>query len=248
LRQFSTPHLAALAVGLVLCVLAIWLPRRHGGRWEAPAARALALLVLCAWAGEYVVDACEGVWSVRYTLPLQLTDAISIATVLALWTRRQLLVELVYFLALSASLQATVTPDLAHDFPSVFYFTYFVYHLGAIVAACYLVFGAGLLPRRSSVWMAFAVAWAWAGIAAIGCLATGGNYMFLREKPEQGSLLNAMGPWPWYILAASLVGLAMMLVLRELASRLGRERALPAPERLHGDGQSLALPSGVGGA
>lgn len=192
-----------------------------------PAARALALLVLAGWAGEYIVDASEGIWSVRYTLPLQLTDAISIATAIALWTRRRLFVELVYLWALTASLQATITPDLAYDFPSAFYFTYFVYHIGAIVAACYLVFGAGLLPRCGAVRRAYLATWAWAAVAGIGCIATSGNYMFLREKPEQGSLLNALGPWPWYIIAASFVGLAMMIVLQWLARTLGRERASP---------------------
>lgn len=241
MRQFSTPHLAALAVGLVLCVLAVWLPRRHGGRWEVPAARALALLVLAAWAGEYIVDACEGIWSFRYTLPLQLTDAVSIATAIALWTRRRLFVELVYLWALTASLQATITPDLGYDFPSVFYFTYFVYHIGAIVAAFYLVFGAGSMPRRGAVWRVWAATWAWAGVAAIGCLATGGNYMFLREKPERGSLLNALGPWPWYILSAAFVGLAMMLVLQALARRLAHERTMLAPALV----ESPALGSGV---
>ena len=68
-------------------------------------------------------------------------------TPIALWTRRPLLVEILYFWALTASLQAVITPDLNQTFPSVFYFTYFVTHCGAVVAACLLVFG---LPRSGS--------------------------------------------------------------------------------------------------
>lgn len=226
MRQFSPPHLAALAVCVVLVVLAIWMPRRHGGAWEAHAARVLALLVFAAWAGEYLADVLDGIWSVRYDLPLQLTDAVSVTTVLALCTRRRLLVELVYFWSLSASLQATLTPDLGHTFPSVFYFTYFAYHVGAIVAACYLVFGAGLLPRPGAVRRAYAATAVWTAVAGLGDVLTGGNYMYLSNKPAHGSLLEVMGPWPWYIVSGAAVALAMMLLLSALASRAGRPRVV----------------------
>ena len=36
-----------------------------------------------------------------------------------------------------------------------------------------------------------------------------GNYMFLREKPYNGSLLDYLGPYPWYIL--SLEGVAFFI-------------------------------------
>jgi hypothetical integral membrane protein (TIGR02206 family) len=227
LPEFSPAHLVVLAVMLLVAGLAVWAPRRHGGRWEVPAARALALFVLTAWAGEYVADVAEGIWSVHLDLPLQLTDAVSLATVAALWTRRAGLVELVYFWALTVSLQATLTPELSYSFPSVFYVTFFAYHVGAVVAACYLVFGAGLLPRRGAVWRVYAATWAWAALAAIGDLISGGNYMFLREKPAEGSLLSVMGPWPWYIVSTAAVGLLMLLALDALVGRLGRPR--PAP-------------------
>ena len=49
-------------------------------------------------------------------------------------TRRQFLVELTYFWAFTASLQAVLTPDLGHGFPNVLYFTYFLYHVGGRTA------------------------------------------------------------------------------------------------------------------
>ena len=40
--------------------------------------------------------------------------------------------------------------------------------------------------------------------------ALGTNYMFVSHKPDTPSLLDVMGPWPWYILVGSLVGLVAM--------------------------------------
>jgi hypothetical integral membrane protein (TIGR02206 family) len=54
---------------------------------------------------------------------------------------------------------------------------------------------------------------AFAVLAGLGDLLTGGNYMFLREKPETASLLDLMGPWPWYILTGAAVAIAMFAAL-----------------------------------
>jgi hypothetical integral membrane protein (TIGR02206 family) len=182
-------------------------------------ARLLALAILIGWAGEYVADAVQGSWSVRYTLPLQLTDAVSAAAIVALWTRRMIFVELTYFWALTASLQATVTPDLGQTFPSVFYFTYFSYHVGAVVAAFLLVFGLALYPRPRAAWRTFALTLCFAAVVGAADVITGGNYMYLRAKPVHHSLLNVMGPWPWYIASTAALGLAMLLALQWIADR-----------------------------
>jgi hypothetical integral membrane protein (TIGR02206 family) len=227
LRQFSDAHIAALAALVAMAGGSIWIARRRSGRWLRIWALALALMILAGWVGEYVVDACRGVWTVKYDLPLQLTDAVSAAAVLALLTRRVLLVELVYFWSLTASLQALLTPDLSQSFPSVYYFTYFSYHTGAVVAACFLVFGCRLYPRPGAFRRVFALTLAFAALAGAGDLLTGGNYMYLRNKPAHNSLLDLMGPWPWYIVSTVALALAMLVALQLLADAVrDRERAL----------------------
>jgi hypothetical integral membrane protein (TIGR02206 family) len=231
-RQFSDAHLAALAVLALSVGLSVWAPRAHPGRWIVPAARALALVIFAGWAGEYLADAVLGTWTIQYDLPLQLTDAVSLSAILALWSRRMLLVELVYFWSLTASLQAMLTPDLSRTFPSVYYFTYFLYHIGAIVAACFLVLGCRLYPRPGAVWRVYAATFAVTVIAALGDILTDGNYMYLREKPEHSSLLNVIGPWPWYIASTAALGLALMFVVKLLTDWVRRhDPASPQPSR-----------------
>jgi len=176
----------------------------------------LAAWIFAAWAGEYVADIILGNWSLEYTLPLQLTDAVSIVSILALLTRRQLLVELTYFWALAASLQAVITPDLGQAFPSVYYFTFFIYHIGAIVAAVYLVIGRQIYPRPGAAWWVFGCTLLWAVIAGSADVITGGNYMYLHYKPAHASLLSVMSPWPWYIAEAAALALALLLAIGAL--------------------------------
>ena len=216
MKQFSLQHDVALAVLVFGVMGGVWGARRRPGRWMRPFSIALAGLIFAAWAGEYVADVIVGTWSVQYTLPLQLTDAVSLAAIVALLTRRRLFVELTYFWTFTASLQAVITPDLAQTFPSVFYFSYFIYHVGAIVAAAYLVLGCRLYPRPRAAYRVFGMTLVWAAIAGLGDVITGGNYMYLRDKPVHASLLSVLGPWPWYIAGAAAVGLAMLLVVGAL--------------------------------
>jgi hypothetical integral membrane protein (TIGR02206 family) len=209
----------AAAIGLL-----VWAPGRRGGSWVVLASRGLALLLLITYVIEYVANVVQGSWSIRSSLPLQLTDAVTLVSIVALWSPRSLLVELLYFWALTASLQAVLTPDLGQAFPSIFYFTYFTTHVGAVVAACFLVFGRGLFPRPGAVWRVYALTAAFAAVAAVADLVTGGNYMFLREKPDHASLLSVMPPWPWYVVSGAAFGLAVFLALDRLARAVARIR------------------------
>ena len=217
MQLWSAAHLVALAATFLVAAALVLGARRRGDAFALPARRVLALLLLAGFAGEQLTYALRGDWSVELNLPFQLTDAVTLVAAAALWRPAPLLVELAYFWALSASLQAVITPGLGHDFPDLLYFTYFATHSGAVAAACLLVFGARRAPRPGAIPRVYAITAAFAVCAALATLATGGNYMFLRRKPGQESLLDVMGPWPVYIVTAAVLALALFAALDALA-------------------------------
>lgn len=224
-ESWSEEHVAALAATAVVAALLVGGARQQGEDWAVAAGRPLAVVILAAYVCEHVVYALRGEWTARVNLPLQLTDAVTLAAVAALWRPHSaLLVELVYLWALTASLQAVLTPDLGYAFPDLLFFTYFATHAGAVCAAFLLVFGARRTPRAGAVWRVFAATVAFALLAAAGTVLTGGNYMYLRHKPAHPSLLDVMGPWPAYILVAAAFGLLLFLAL-VAAARLTAQRA-----------------------
>jgi hypothetical integral membrane protein (TIGR02206 family) len=225
MRLFSPEHLAAIAATVSVAVL-LTIAAREDRCSAVALSRGLAVVIAVGFVVEQVAYIARGEWSARVNVPLQLSDAVTLVAIAALWRPHAgILSELVWFWALSASLQAVLTPDLGETFPDVLFFTYFVTHSGAIAGACLLVLGMRLMPRPRAAWRAFGLTVAFAGLAAIGCVATGGNYMYLRHKPANGSLLDAMGPWPWYLIAATGLGLAMLLVLQAIARQVSRAYA-----------------------
>ena len=224
MRDLSAEHLAALAATAAACALLVAGARRGGPAFSHPARLVLGAVILAGFVTEQLAYAERGLWSARVNLPFQLSDAVTLVSVVALWRPRPALVELVYYWAFAATLQALLTPDLRQAYPDVLYFTYFATHGGALAAACLLVLGERRRPRAGSALRAYAVTAGFAVLAAIATLATGGNYLFLRRKPAGGSLLDAMGPWPVYIAAAAALGLALFLLLEALA------RHYPGPD------------------
>jgi hypothetical integral membrane protein (TIGR02206 family) len=217
-EQGSSEHITVLAFTAVTAAILVVGARRWGDAWARPVGRGLAVIILAGFAGEQVTYALRGQWTAEVNLPLQLTDVVTLVSIGALLRPQSaLLIELVYFWALSASVQAVLTPDLNQSFPDLLFLTYFATHCGAICAACLLVFGSRRLPRPGAVPRVVAVTLAFAGLAALGCLITGGNYMFLRRKPAHGSLLDSMGPWPVYIVAGAALAVVMFLALDALA-------------------------------
>ena len=224
MAHLSVEHVAALVATVAIAGTLDAGARRYGAAFSRPARGALAAVILAGFVVEQATYAARDIWSVRVNLPLQLTDAVTLVSVAALIRPRPLLVELTFFWAFAATVQALATPDLNQTFPDVLYFTYFATHSGALAAACLLVLGEGRVPRPGAAWRAFGVTAAFAALAAAGTLATGGNYMFLRRKPAGGSLLDVMGPWPWYIAAGAALGLALFLALETAARSLPSTR------------------------
>ncbi len=216
---FAAEHVAALALIAAATMVLVVAARRRPGRWLRVFALVLVVDELSWWV--YLLAGGQPGLTLAYALPLQLCDVAIFIAAAALWTWNRLLVEVAYFWGLAGTLQALLTPDLPQHFPSYPYFQYYIAHGGVVAAALVLVAGLGLHPRRRAVFQVAAITVAYAVLVGAVDAVSGANYMYLRAKPPSPTLLDALGPWPWYILAASLIALVLFAIL-DAPFRLGR--------------------------
>lgn len=212
---FTAEHVGAMAVIAATTAALVTAAKRRPGPWTVTATRALALVLVGAEVGWWIYLAATHARGAELAsaLPLQFCDAAIIISALALWLRWQLLVEVTYFWGLAGTIQAVITPDLPQHFPSFPFIQYYVAHGGVVAAALLLVVGLGQWPRRRAFLWVIALTAAYTVLVGLVDAATGANYMYLRAKPASATPLDLMGPWPWYIGWAALVGIALFVIL-----------------------------------
>jgi hypothetical integral membrane protein (TIGR02206 family) len=220
----TAEHLVPLAALIVVAAALCGPARRWPGAWRDVVARSLAVVILVALVSWHPYLLLHGRWSPAIALPVQLCDVGGYVAAAALWWRKPVLVEVAYFWGLGGTLQALLTPDLADHFPSFPYLQFYVTHGAVVLAGLFLVIGLRLRPRAGSVPRILFLTLGFAAIVAVVDLVTGGNYLYLRHIPAGASLLNLMGPWPWYIVTGVAVALVALLIL-DAPFHLARIRA-----------------------
>lgn len=209
---FGPSHLAVL--GAILgSTLVLSLATRLSERQEIARGIAVGLVSLLVVNKLFVYATAIGIEEVawRAALPMHMCDWAAVASIIALLWRKQIPYELAYFWGLAGTLQATLTPDLKYDFPDIRFLTFFISHGGTLVALLFLTFGMRMRPYPISILRVFAASNVYLLCAGLVDLLVNENYGYLRHKPIHASLMDHLGPWPWYIL--SLEGLALISFL-----------------------------------
>src|SRR6059036_2846434 len=214
-------HVGALAVIAAGAAILVRAARARPGAWIRLFAAVLVVDEVSWWL--YLLGGGQPGSTFAYSLPLQLCDVAIFIAAAALWTRNRLLVDVTYFWGLAGTIQALLTPDLPQHFPSYPYFQYYIAHGGVVASALVLVVGLQIHPRPWAVLNVAALTIAYAALVGAIDLVTGANYMYLRAKPPTATLLDLLGPWPWYIGSAALIGFALLALL-DAPFRLVRRR------------------------
>ena len=208
-RPFGPDHLVVLgglAAGVAALVAASLRLRTHDDR-RLRRAFAIALL------GNELVAAVIAWRAGVFVLPLHLCDLALFVTVWTLWRPGSRLGPLAFFWGVAGGLQALLTPDLRAPFPTYWWTQFFTSHGGTVLAAVYLAAAGHVRPTGRSVWWAWAAGNIYAALVGLVNWLAGTNFGYLARKPDQPSLLDALGPWPYYILGMEAMMLGSFVVL-----------------------------------
>lgn len=165
-------------------------------------------------------------------LPCHLCDLEVVAMTWALLGRNGLIREVAYFWGLAGSPQAILTPDLWEAFPSARWITFFLGHGAIVLAAVYLIVRGRVKPNMRSVWRVWGLTNGYLAVAGILNWTFGSNFGYVARKPDHPSLLDYLGPWPYYLIGVELIALGLFFAcwgLSRVVDRMvGESRSVTA--------------------
>jgi hypothetical integral membrane protein (TIGR02206 family) len=206
-----THLLILISIPLLAGVLAYWCRRnKSAARRIRYGLAAFLTLNELVW---YAYDLHTEGFHFPQGLPLELCNVTLWIAVYAACTLNPLAVEIVYYAGLAGSTMALLTPDLwaaLWTYPTAYFF---LAHGMAVVTELTLVWGKLAAPRPGSVWRIWLLLNAYAAALGIFDAVFKTNYMYLRQKPVSASLLDYLGPWPYYLVGSEVLALALFWLL-----------------------------------
>jgi len=211
-HMWDKTHLLTITI-LSCLLLSFYLLRHPLRRYRKPLRIAIAISLIISRLSLDVWYYTTGTWDIRTSLPLELCSIASLVCAFMLLTKNQFLFNICYFIGIAGAIQAIITPELMLGFPQYRFIQFFLDHFLLITGPLLMIWLYDYKVTMRSLWNAFLTL---NGIAAIVfCFNTlfDANYMFLIHKPSSASLLDVLGPYPFYLLALEVIALSFFLVL-----------------------------------
>ena len=222
---FGAGHLIALVlVGAVVACL-IWGRRNPDDKFRRRARLVIAGIMILNEIGWHYWNIAGGVWNLEEHLPLHATSLSIWGSIFVILTRNYRVYEIIYFIGIAGAVQALVTPSAGeYGLPHYRAFQTLVSHGMIVIAMVYMTSIEGFRPTLASIWKTMLAINVYLFLVTAINLVLGSNYMYTLAKPSTASLFDLFGPWPWYLVAAEFIALAMFSLLY-LPFAIGSRRA-----------------------
>ncbi len=211
---FDSAHLTALGIVLLVNVSLVFLRKSSSSKLKDWIRHGLAILLIVNEIARQVWLIYYEQWGIQWNLPLHLCTIFVWLSAYMLITKNYAIFEFGYFLGIGGALQPLLTPDAGiYGFPHFYPVQLFISHGGIIAAAVFMAVVEGYRPYWSSIKKVFIWGNIYLIFVTIINLLIDSNYLYTLHKPHVVTLLDFLGPWPWYLVNAEIIALIIFLLL-----------------------------------
>jgi hypothetical integral membrane protein (TIGR02206 family) len=210
---FGPAHLVALAIVAAAVIFILFFWRNPSPKSRLRLRYLMAAVLLINETGWHLWNVFTGQWTIQM-LPLHLCSVLVFASAYLLISKNYHVYEFTYFLGIGGAMQALLTPDAGiYGFPHIKFFFTMISHGLIVVSSVYMTAIEGYRPYWRSFINVAIYTNIYMAVVFVVNLVIKSNYMFIARKPDTASLIDLLGPWPWYILALEGIGFAVFLIL-----------------------------------
>lgn len=213
-EPFSALHAGIILLFAAATALLILSARRLAPSGRTRLDRNLGMAMIALW----IVS--NGWWLLppRFdparALPLHVCDITSLLAGVVLLAPRRSLRALLYFWGIGMSLQAIVTPEIAFEPDTPWFWIFWMSHAGIIGIAIYDVVARAFRPTWADFRLSVLAGLVYLAVVLSVNIALGFNYGYVGDaRPGEASIIDFLGPWPQRVVVMVILIIAVMALL-----------------------------------
>ena len=210
---FGASHLIPIALLILFVGLLAYLKKSSTQQdFRDSLGNVIALLLFINFPLYFALQVFDGSLSWATAIPLYPCPLSGLLAPILVRTKNPKLFNVIFYWVFAGTIQAVITPEIKFTFPHYEYFYFWICHAGLLALLGYMLIIQESEPKLGGVLPAFA----WFNLLIVIALGintlVGTNYYYLKAKPIVPTLIDYLGPWPWYILGVELVALTQFFL------------------------------------
>ncbi|HRI00939.1 MAG TPA: TIGR02206 family membrane protein [Saprospiraceae bacterium] len=212
-QAYSAYHWIPISLWICLTVIWIAMTKNLNEQLKNKQALLFSIILSSAIILTMIAKIIMQKFDVATDLPFHLCNILALIYPIALKLNKSWFFGMLYYWVLAGTLQAIFTPDLKEMPPNFIYFRYWLVHCGLVSLLFFGLINLKWKVTFKNITHALLGANVYMIFSLIINFITNGNYFFTMRKPEAKSLMDYIGPWPWYLLTGQLVMLILFVLL-----------------------------------
>ena len=203
---FSNEHLITVGIGFISCILLVFLG--FFTEKKATFAKIVAIAVLGVKIAELLFRHHYYGETVAELLPLHLCPIVIILSIFMMFFHSEVLFQPVYFWSIGAFF-AIRMPDIRDGMSNFASQSFFITHFFILFSTAYAFVHFRFRPTKVGFLCSFLLLVTLAFIMYFVNNKLGTNFLYVNHPPVTKSLMDFMGPWPYYIFSLAGIDIAI---------------------------------------
>ena len=203
---FSNEHLITVGIGFISCILLVFLG--FFTEKKATFAKIVAIAVLGVKIAELLFRHHYYGETVAELLPLHLCPIVIILSIFMMFFHSEVLFQPVYFWSIGAFF-AILMPDIRDGMSNFASQSFFITHFFILFSTAYAFVHFRFRPTKAGFLCSFLLLVTIAFIMYFVNNKLGTNFLYVNHPPVTKSLMDFMGPWPYYIFSLAGIDIAI---------------------------------------
>jgi len=203
---FSNEHLITVGIGFISCILLVFLG--FFTEKKATFAKIVAIAVLGVKIAELLFRHHYYGETVAELLPLHLCPIVIILSIFMMFFHSEILFQPVYFWSIGAFF-AILMPDIRDGMSNFASQSFFITHFFILFSTAYAFVHFRFRPTKAGFLCSFLLLVTLAFIMYFVNNKLGTNFLYVNHPPVTKSLMDFMGPWPYYIFSLAGIDIAI---------------------------------------